>query len=249
MLHRISPILLLPLIAAACTGTSEKSPEKGSLPAEQPKSTTGAAKPAQPAPTPASPSAASTTKTSTPADAAKSSSSADKSIAASDAAKTGDGSLLALKVSSLDGKPVDLSSYKGKVALVVNVASQCGYTPQYAGLEALYKELEPKGFVILGFPSNDFGGQEPGSPDEIRTFCTENYGVTFPLFAKIQTKAGPDQSPVYSYLNGATGKLPTWNFCKYLIGKDGKAIAFYPSKVKPSDDELRKAIDTALAAK
>ena len=180
---------------------------------------------------------------------AKTASAADKTATPSATSKTADASLLAFKVNSLDGKPVDLAGYKGKVALVVNVASKCGYTPQYAGLEDLYKELEPKGFVILGFPSNDFGGQEPGSPDEIRTFCTEKFGVTFPMFSKVQTQAGPEQSPVYSYLNSATGKLPTWNFCKYLIGKDGKAIAFYPSKVKPSDDELRKAIDTALAAK
>jgi glutathione peroxidase len=197
-------------------------------------------------------SASETTKASTAA-STKTSDSA-QSASSSDAAKTSGDSktadnLLALKVTTLDGKPADLASYKGKVALVVNVASQCGFTPQYAGLEELYKELEPKGFVILGFPSNDFGEQEPGSPEEIQTFCTKNYGVTFPLFAKVQTKPGAEQSPVYAYLNAATGKLPTWNFCKYLIGKDGKAIAFYTSKVKPSDADLRKSIDDALASK
>jgi glutathione peroxidase len=191
-------------------------------------------------------SASETTKASTAASTTTSDSA--KSASSSDAAKTAD-NLLALKVTTLDGKPADLASYKGKVALVVNVASQCGFTPQYAGLEELYKELEPKGFVILGFPSNDFGEQEPGSPEEIQTFCTKNYGVTFPLFAKVQTKPGAEQSPVYAYLNAATGKLPTWNFCKYLIGKDGKAIAFYTSKVKPSDADLRKSIDDALASK
>ncbi len=157
--------------------------------------------------------------------------------------------MLALKTTTLDGKPVDLSSYKGKVALVVNVASECGFTPQYSGLETLYEDLADKGFVVLGFPSNDFGGQEPGTPAEIEHFCKDKYDVRFPMFAKVQTKAGADQSPVYAYLNAATGKLPTWNFCKYLVGKDGKAIAFYPSKVTPNDPELRKAIESALAAK
>lgn len=152
------------------------------------------------------------------------------------------------QVRSLEGAPVDLSQYKGKVVLVVNVASECGYTAQYAGLEALHGELAPKGFAVLGFPSNEFGGQEPGSAAEIRSFCTDKFQVSFPLFEKLETKAGAAQSPLYAYLGGATGKLPGWNFSKYLIGKDGKAIAFYPSKVTPSDAELRTAIDAALAA-
>jgi glutathione peroxidase len=156
--------------------------------------------------------------------------------------------LHSLKVETLEGKPADLATYRGKVLLVVNVASKCGFTPQYAGLESLYKELNPRGFVILGFPSNDFGGQEPGTPAEIEAFCTEHYGVTFPLFAKVQTKPGPEQSPVYAYLSDKTGKLPAWNFAKYLVGKDGKPIAFYPSAVKPNDAELRTAIDGALLA-
>jgi glutathione peroxidase len=151
-----------------------------------------------------------------------------------------------LKTSALDGKPADLGSYKGKVTLVVNVASKCGYTPQYEGLEALHKELAPKGFAVLGFPSNDFGGQEPGSAEEIQQFCKLTYGVTFPMFEKTVTKAGPTQSPIYTYL-GQTGNLPAWNFSKYLIGKDGKVIAFYPSKVKPDAPELRDAIAKALA--
>jgi glutathione peroxidase len=151
-----------------------------------------------------------------------------------------------LKTTSLDGKPADLGSYKGKVTLVVNVASKCGYTPQYDGLEKLHKELAPKGFAVLGFPSNDFGGQEPGTAAEIQEFCKLTYGVTFPMFEKSVTKAGPGQSPIYTYL-GQTGNLPAWNFSKYLIGKDGKVIAFYPSKVKPDAPELRDAIAKALA--
>jgi glutathione peroxidase len=144
-----------------------------------------------------------------------------------------------LKTSTLAGSPANMKEYAGKVALVVNVASKCGYTPQYKGLQAL------KGFVILGFPNNDFGGQEPGTAEEIKTFCELNYGVTFPLFAKVVTRPGPEQSPLYSWL-GQTGNLPKWNFSKYLIGKDGKVIAFYPSSVKPDAPELRAAIEQAL---
>jgi glutathione peroxidase len=151
-----------------------------------------------------------------------------------------------LKTTSLDGKPADLGAYKGKVTLVVNVASKCGYTPQYDGLEKLHAELAPKGFAVLGFPSNDFGGQEPGTAEEIQQFCKLTYGVTFPMFEKSVTKAGPGQSPIYAYL-GQTGNLPAWNFSKYLVGKDGKVIAFYPSKVKPDAPELRDAIAKALA--
>ena len=157
-------------------------------------------------------------------------------------------SFYAMKTTTLAGQPADLAQYNGKVALVVNVASQCGLTPQYAGLQKLYDELKDKGFVILGFPSNDFGGQEPGTPEEIRAFCDKNYGVSFPLYSKVVTKAGPDQSPVYAYL-GASGNLPQWNFAKYLVGKDGKVIAFFGSKVPPEAPELRQAIDAALAAK
>ena len=155
-------------------------------------------------------------------------------------------SFYALKTTTLAGQPADLSQYAGKVALVVNVASQCGLTPQYAGLQKLYDELKDKGFVVLGFPSNDFGGQEPGSPDEIATFCKKNYGVSFPMFSKLVTKAGPEQSPIYGVL-GKTGSLPTWNFAKYLVAKDGTVLQFFNSKVAPDAPELRQAIDTALA--
>jgi glutathione peroxidase len=155
-------------------------------------------------------------------------------------------SFYALKTTTLQGQPAELSQYAGKVALVVNVASQCGFTPQYAGLEKLYEELKGRGFVILGFPSNDFGGQEPGSPEEIATFCKKNYGVTFPVFSKLVTKAGPEQSPLYGYL-GQSGSLPAWNFGKYLLGKDGKVVKYFPSKVTPESPELREAIEAALA--
>jgi len=156
-------------------------------------------------------------------------------------------SFYALKTNTLAGQPADLAQYSGKVALVVNVASRCGFTPQYAGLEKLYEELKGKGFVVLGFPSNDFGGQEPGSPDEIASFCKKNYGVSFPMFSKLVTKAGPEQSPIYAYL-GKTGSLPSWNFGKYLVGKDGRVTQFFASKVTPEAPELRAAIDKALAA-
>ena len=153
-----------------------------------------------------------------------------------------------LQTRTLQGQPAELAVYKGKVTLVVNTASECGYTPQYEGLEKLHRELSPKGFAVLGFPSNDFGGQEPGSAQEIAEFCKKNYGVTFPMFAKLSTQPGPDQSSIYRYL-GASGHLPSWNFSKYVIGKDGRVIAFFPSAVTPESAELRSTIAKALAAK
>jgi glutathione peroxidase len=155
-------------------------------------------------------------------------------------------SFYALKTTTLSGQPAELSQYQGKVALVVNVASQCGLTPQYAGLQKLYDELQGKGFVVLGFPSNDFGGQEPGTPQEIEGFCRKNYGVTFPMFSKLVTKAGPEQSPIYAHL-GRTGSLPTWNFAKYVVDKQGNVVQFFNSKVAPDDAELRKTIEAELA--
>jgi glutathione peroxidase len=152
-----------------------------------------------------------------------------------------------LNTMSLDGKPGNLAQYKGKVSLVVNVASKCGYTPQYEGLEKLQREMKGKPFNVLGFPSNDFGGQEPGSAQEIATFCKLTYDVTFPMFEKVVTKKGADQSPVYSFL-GQTGNLPAWNFSKYVVDKNGKVVAFFPSKVTPEDPELRAAIAKALAS-
>jgi glutathione peroxidase len=152
-----------------------------------------------------------------------------------------------LKTETLQGRPADLSMFRGKVTLVVNTASECGYTPQYAGLEQLHKDLSPKGFSVLGFPSNDFGGQEPGSAQQIEEFCRKNYGVTFPMFAKLSTRPGPTQSPIYKFL-GASGHLPSWNFGKYVIGKDGKVVAFFPSAVTPDAAELRTVITKALNA-
>ena len=159
----------------------------------------------------------------------------------------GSASLYDLKTQTLLGKPADLGDFRGKVTLVVNVASYCGYTPQYKGLEALHRELKDKGFAVLGFPSNDFGEQEPGTADEIATFCKRTYDVTFPMFSKVVTHAGRDQSPVYSYL-GASGHLPAWNFAKYVVGKDGRVRAFFPSEVTPEDPALRRAIADAMKA-
>ena len=153
-------------------------------------------------------------------------------------------SLHDLTANTLDGTPQNLSDYKGKVLLVVNTASQCGYTPQYAGLEKLYESYKDKGFVVLGFPSNDFGGQEPGTPAEIKTFCEKKYHVTFPLFAKVKTK-GEGQSPVYKFLVAGHGE-PKWNFHKYVVGKDGRVRAAFPSAVKPDSAELKDAIEAAL---
>jgi glutathione peroxidase len=155
-------------------------------------------------------------------------------------------SLHDLKTTSLQGSPADLGDYRGTVVLAVNVASECGLTPQYKALQALHTELAPRGFSVLGFPSNDFGGQEPGSADQIQSFCERNYGVTFPLFAKLQTKSGPGQSPIYAFLT-RDGQVPTWNFGKYLVGKDGQVIRFFPSDVTPDAAPLREAIEKALS--
>jgi len=149
-----------------------------------------------------------------------------------------------LKADTLDGKATNLSVYRGKVLVVVNTASECGYTPQYAGLEQLYEAYKDKGVVVLGFPSNDFGGQEPGTAAEIKTFCESKYHVTFPMFAKIKTK-GEGQSPVYKFLETGHGE-PKWNFHKYVVGKDGQVVAAFASSVKPDSAELKDAIEAAL---
>ncbi|MGE0143384.1 MAG: glutathione peroxidase [Planctomycetota bacterium] len=154
--------------------------------------------------------------------------------------------IYAQTATALNGSPVDLSAYRGKVTLVVNVASECGYTPQYAGLQSLHAELADRGFAVLGFPSNEFGGQEPGSAEQIQEFCSSRFGVQFPMFAKTQTKKGDGQSPVYAALAAATGSEPGWNFCKYLVGKDGRPIAFFPSNVAPDSKKLRDAIAAAM---
>ena len=152
-----------------------------------------------------------------------------------------------LSTRTLDGKPGNLSQYRGTVSLVVNVASYCGYTPQYSGLEKLHRELKGKGFNVLGFPSNDFGDQEPGSAQEIAEFCRLTYDVTFPMFEKVVTRRGQGQSPVYVFL-AQSGNLPAWNFSKYVVDKQGRVTAFFPSDVTPEDPRLRAAISRALAA-
>jgi glutathione peroxidase len=131
------------------------------------------------------------------------------------------------------------------VLLVVNTASKCGYTPQYEGLQALHAKFSPRGFAVLGFPSNDFGGQEPGSSKEIATFCTSIYAVNFPMFEKIKV-IGEQRSPLYALLSDARG-APKWNFHKYLISKKGRVIKAFPTSVAPDDPKLRAAIDAALA--
>ena len=154
-------------------------------------------------------------------------------------------SLHEFSATTIDGQSRPLASYRGQVVLVVNTASACGFTPQYAGLETLWREYRERGLAVLGFPSNDFGAQEPGSDAEIQTFCSRNYGVSFPLFSKVATK-GAAQSPIYAFLAAKTG-APQWNFHKYLVGKDGEVIAAFPSSVDPGDAKLRAAIDAALA--
>ena len=157
------------------------------------------------------------------------------------------GSLWDFPVTTLGGEAADLADYRGQVALVVNVASKCGFTPQYEGLEALYKKMKDRGFVILAFPSNDFRQQEPGTAEEIRQFCTTNYGVTFPLFEKAKVK-GEAKCEIYRFLTTGGLQEPTWNFTKYLVGRDGKVIARYAPKTAPDDEELRTAIMKALGA-
>jgi glutathione peroxidase len=163
-------------------------------------------------------------------------------------ARADQGSPLAGTVKKIDGSPVDLSKYKGKVVLVVNVASKCGYTGQYAGLQKLYDGYKDKGFVILGFPANDFGSQEPGSDSEIATFCSSKYGVTFDMFSKVVVK-GADKAPLYKSLT--EGSTPPgevgWNFEKFLIGRDGKIVGRYKSNVAPDDGKLNAAIEAELA--
>ena len=153
-------------------------------------------------------------------------------------------SLFEISIKTLDGKPESLATFKGKVVLAVNVASECGYTPQYEGLQKLYAEYKDRGLVVLGFPCNQFGGQEPGSAAQIQTFCTTKFQVSFPLFEKLDVK-GPSQAPVYAFLTAKHGE-PAWNFHKYLVGKDGQVIAAFKSGVTPESAELRSAIEAAL---
>jgi len=152
------------------------------------------------------------------------------------------GSIYDFKVKSLEGKEIDFAQYKGKYMLIVNTASKCGYTPQYADLEKLHEQMSDK-VAVLGFPANNFLWQEPGSNDEIATFCERNYGVKFQMFEKISVR-GSDTSPLYEWLEAKTGEKPSWNFCKYLISPTGEVLGFFPPKVKPLDSEIISKIQS-----
>ena len=153
-------------------------------------------------------------------------------------------SLHDITAKTIDGQEQSLGDYKGKVLLVVNTASECGSTPQYKGLEELWRAYKDRGFVVLGFPSNDFGGQEPLDEAGIKAFCAKNYDVTFPMYAKVKTQ-GEGQSLVYRFLSADWGE-PKWNFHKYLVGKTGRVIKSFPTSTEPSNAALRAAIETAL---
>jgi glutathione peroxidase len=217
-LVRRATLAAISVLAAACGGSQDEAATAGTTPA--------AGAPA------AAPAAGAT---------------ADQGAAPAATAKGDDvTSLYQFTARTIEGVDQPLSTYQGKVALVVNTASQCGFTPQYAGLEALWKKYKDKGVVVLGFPSNDFGQQEPGSDKEVLSFCQMRYGVTFPLFSKSVVK-GSDASPIFRFLASGHGE-PQWNFHKYLVDKKGVVVAAFPSKVTPDDPTLTAAIDKALAA-
>jgi glutathione peroxidase len=156
--------------------------------------------------------------------------------------------LLDHQLATLQDEPLSLCQYRGKVLLVVNTASQCGYTPQYERLEKLYRRYRDQGLVILGFPANDFGGQEPGSNKQIAQFCQVNYGVTFPMFAKTSVVGG-NAHPLYRELAARTGNAPRWNFHKYLVDRAGQPVAAYESAVDPMDARMTRQIEKLLAAR
>jgi glutathione peroxidase len=147
-------------------------------------------------------------------------------------------------LNSIDGQPAPLANFKGKVLLVVNVASNCGFTPQYTALEALYEKYKDQGLVVIGFPANNFMGQEPGTNEEIKTFCTRKYNVTFPMYSKISVK-GEDKAPLYQFLTETGGDIK-WNFTKFLVGRDGKVIQRFETPVKPDSAEVISAVEKAL---
>jgi glutathione peroxidase len=154
-------------------------------------------------------------------------------------------------LNSIDGQAAPLAAYSGKVMLIVNVASRCGFTPQYAGLESLYEKYKDRGLVVVGFPANNFGGQEPGTNEEIKTFCSTKYNVSFPMYSKVSVKGG-DKVPLYKYLtsseaNPATGGEIQWNFTKFLVDRKGKVIARFESKVTPDSSDVVSAVEKALA--
>ena len=155
---------------------------------------------------------------------------------------------LDFKLTTLQGQPANLCRYSGQVVLVVNTASYCAFTQQYAGLEALYRKDKPRGLVVLGFPSNDFGSQEPGSSKDVANFCRMTYGVQFPMFAKSSVK-GTQANPVFSRLIAITGKMPQWNFHKYLISRDGKTVQSFDSAVTPEDPAFLSSVERLLSEK
>jgi glutathione peroxidase len=162
----------------------------------------------------------------------------------------GASSVLDFTLNSLDGKPAPLAEYRGKVVLIVNVASRCGYTPQYTGLEKIYEKYKEQGFVILGFPANNFGGQEPGTNEEIKTFCSSKYQVTFPMYSKVSVK-GADSTPLYQFLtdkqsNPTTAGEIKWNFTKFLVDRNGKVIARFEPAITPESADVTGAIEKAL---
>lgn len=158
-----------------------------------------------------------------------------------------DSSFYNMSVTSIDGSSQSMGQYRDKVLLIVNVASQCGFTSQYAGLEELYKTYKDRGFYVLGFPCNDFGQQEPGSETEIKSFCTNKFGVTFPLFSKVRV-LGQERAPIYDYLIRSTGGADVgWNFEKFLVNRSGKVVERFGSNVRPSDESLKAAIEKALS--
>jgi len=156
-------------------------------------------------------------------------------------------SILDHKFSNLMDEPVSLCQFSGKVLLIVNTASECGYTPQYDGLEKLYRRYRDNGFMVLGFPANDFGGQEPGSNKEIAQFCRVNYGITFPVFAKTPV-IGANANPLFRALAAKTGKPPRWNFHKYLLDRTGQPVATFDSAVEPEDRRVAAQIEKLLVA-
>lgn len=161
------------------------------------------------------------------------------------------GTLQEIPLKDIDGKDTSLKAYDGKVVLVVNVASKCGLTPQYKSLEALYRKYKDQGLVIVGFPCNDFAAQEPGTAEEIKTFCSTKYDVTFPLMAKLHVK-GPEQHPLYLQLTGKDAKFPgdvEWNFGKFLVARDGTVIQRFHSKTAPDSAEVTAAVEQALKVK
>jgi glutathione peroxidase-family protein len=165
-------------------------------------------------------------------------------IAAAGAAVAG--SVYDFTMETIDGKPLALSSYKGQVLLIINTASKCGFTKQYAGIQQLYEKYKDRGLVVLGFPANNFGGQEPGTNEEIQQFCTTRFNVTFPMFGKISVKGG-NTHPLYGWLTShPNGKPVAWNFNKFLIGRDGNLIAHFGSRTAPEAAELISAIEAAL---